>query len=449
MAIYISSEFNINPNIAKKPSTVLDSSWVYGAMVYADSVDELPTHNKLVRQGNLGSVKDPKDPNKALLYQAHLDSAGKIYWSRFQSASSNDGGYKEVYYSAAELEQMSEAELRELPDDLLVVEDENVLVPNSLLNSLLETVNQLKREVTQIKNTFNDMSAVDIEETNSNYGSYISFDENVQPRTEVDWKDSSNGNIVYTGTASKFGTEAGAKVDWINADSSEGWFENWKGQKVDIYSSSVVNSNTYPYDEIPEDGIDPETNMLSDGADEKLTLRHFAPKYAKTYAIMNTYKTSLIPYELVLCLENNSLYYYHLKKNRMIILAGGDSSTDPGWTPDDDDPINPNPPSQNTETKFEIDSNGILEITDESGAIFVDSDGYLHLNGEVDSNGILILNNVEKEIVNSLEFEVDENGILTITGAQGINVGSDGILDISASVNNDILNLNNIQTETN
>lgn len=454
MAIYISSEFNINPNIAKKPSTVLDSSWVYGSMVYADSVAELPTHPKLVRQGNLGSVKDPTNPNKSILYQANIENE-KIVWSKLKTGSaSTNGGVQEVYYTPDELENLTQTELEDLPEDILVVSNnESTLVPNDLLNSLLTTINTLQKEVNRIKNAFNDMSAVNIEELNSNYGSYISFLENQQPRTEVDWKDSSNGEIVYNGTSSKYGTPSGEKVKWINSDSSSGWYETWKGRDVSIYGSNEVNNNIYPYYDLPEDGVDPDTNMLADGADEKLTLRHFAPKYAKTYAIMDKYKTSLIPFELVLCLENNTLYCYNLNKNKMIPIAGGTGGGNTDWG-DIDSPDNPTPtpPTEEFNVSYEVDQNGVLIITSNDNTIFVDNDGILNIVAEIDNDNILHLD--DKTIVNptiNVQYEVDQNGIINITSTNGaICVDADGCLNVVGELdNNNILNLQTQETTNN
>lgn len=100
-------------------------------------------------------------------------------------------------------------------------------------------------------------------------------------------------------------------------------------------------------------------------------------------------------------------------------------------------------------TLYNVSDNGVLDITSNDNSSRVEDD-ILNIVGNVDENGVLILNDkvIKDNSSTSTIYEVDENGNLTITSTDG-NVSVDGdILNINADVDeNGVINLNNTYSD--
>lgn len=317
MAIQIGNKFNVAKSI-KEP--ILDSSYIHGSVRYGESVADLPTSKKLVKVGNLGVTTGGQTP---YTYIAKDFDEEHVKWELLKTGSSGGSGGgtgsqdQLVYFDPSVIEGYNQDEVAMLPDNLLVsIQDEiSVTQPYDILTSLLAAISALQRQVNMLKNSLNDLSGGEITDPDANYGTYISqLEAQPRPVIEVDWTDSSNGEIRHDGTSATYGSPD-ATADFIDERS---WYD--VDTSTVIYNNTILRDEEYPYYNLEIDGTDPSTNE-TDGL--KYPLRHFSFKFAKTLQEMVENKTKLIPFEPVLCLENNVLYYYNATKNKMVALAGG------------------------------------------------------------------------------------------------------------------------------
>jgi hypothetical protein len=400
--------------------------------------------------------------------------------------------------------------------------------PYGMFSSMMAEIHALRQEVNILRNSLNDLHGGNIADTNSNYATYMHKLEKEgnteatinystpRPNIEINWKDSSAtgdpssdnydptvGENIYNGISEKyfenhlrhynndplfdenlwndssnihFGAESPDDPESVieNEDSSYKWFDISSGELT--YNNEILNHMEYPYYMLSKDGTDPSTNeALEAGAKDNglianqtdgsiYLLRHFGFKYADTSADMLENMKYLIPYEPVICLENNGLYFFNPKAAdgpSMVLIAGGDGSgssiVDPSGyiDPSTDD-------SSVKKTTYNVDRNGIFNIVTNDSSLSI-KNGIININGTVDSDGILNISQSDNSIdidnnenlnINSESIQVS-NGILNINAGnidneKVLNIGTDSEVDtadntiniLASNINNDMLNFN-------
>ncbi len=418
MAVYIPNKFEVNPNI---DTPILDSSYIYGAVVYANNKESLPKNENLVKNGNLGIIANDSEKTPQVL----IFNKTKGLWTNLgvniDSSNSNIeyNGKNEVYF----LPEYIDPNDFKNGESILVVDDsqETYTQFSPLMLSMIKAINTLEQEIIRLKNTLNDMEGGSIEDTQSNELTHIAYDpDDPHPIIKSDWiKDAKS-------------------EDSSNIYSDPSYYD--KDLNTVIYNSSILDSSRFPYpDNIDDNGIDPSGNPDIDRY-APYPLRHFGFKHAKNKKQMEEFKKYLIPYEPVICTSEKILYYYDPETWSMVPLSGkiSDSSTD-------DSSIIPEPEPSNN---YYVDSNNILTI--DSSLVTVDENGILILSATIDENGILNLGSskiISEDIkisnnileINSTKYNVDNNGILNINE----DIDDNGILSLNTNIdNNGILSFN-------
>lgn len=334
MALIIQDVLDVNKYI---PQAILDTSWIHGSVKYAaNSEAELPTNPGFVKDGNLGVVN--YGDGRSRLFQASIVD-NIVSWNELEVSGTGGGGEKEIYWH----NPFTEGDAYEqsgLPDDFLYVNPDIELdfTPNGIMLSLIKAVNRLENEVIRLKNTMNDLGGGDISDAESNHTEWIAKNpSDPHPLIAVDWTDSSY-------------------VDKIEFDpESHSYIDPSSGEV--IYNNQILDVSTYPYETLPDDGINPNDDEFDQDA-SVLLLKHFHFKFAKTYAEMVAKKEYLVPYEPVICVENSTLYYYNPDLNKMVALGGTGGYIDPT-----DPSVNPDDP---TETDEQIMADILRAFTDGS-----------------------------------------------------------------------------------
>ena len=421
MAVYIPNKFEVNPNI---DTPILDSSYIYGAVVYANNKESLPKNENLVKNGNLGIIANDSEKTPQVL----IFNKTKGLWTNLgvniDSSNSNIeyNGKNEVYF----LPEYIDPNDFKNGESILVVDDsqETYTQFSPLMLSMIKAINTLEQEIIRLKNTLNDMEGGPIEDTQSNELTHIAYDPNdPHPIIKSDWiKDAKS-------------------EDSSNIYSDPSYYD--KDLNTVIYNSSILDTSRFPYpDNIDDNGIDPSGNPDIDRY-APYPLRHFGFKHAKNKKQMDQFKKYLIPYEPVICTSEKILYYYDPETWSMVPLSGKpkDSSSD---IPDDSS-ISPEPEPSNN---YYVDSNNILTI--DSSLVTVDENGILILSATIDENGILNLGSskiISEDIkisnnileINSTKYNIDNNGILNINE----DIDNDGILSLNSNKSSNNVKISN------
>lgn len=164
-------------------------------------------------------------------------------------------------------------------------------------------------------------------------------------------------------------------------------------------------------------GVTFEYNEGPDYPDyEEPNVHHQLIKNAESTEIMMQNSNYLLVGEFCWCIKENTLYLKEKASNGTIQLfkINGNGSIIP---------------TGETETiTYYVDDEGIFIAESSDGSIYVDEDGILNLVGEVDENGILILNSSSgytptpvppEPSGETVDIEVTADGILTIDSSDG------------------------------
>ena len=368
--------------------------------------------------------------------------------------------------------------------------------PYGMFSSMMAEIHALRQEVNILRNSLNDLHGGNIADTNSNYATYMHNLEKEgnteatinystpRPNIEINWKDSSAtgdpsahnydptvGENIYNGISEKyfenhlrhynndplfdenlwndssnihFGAESPDDPESVieNEDSSYKWFDISSGELT--YNNEILNHMEYPYYMLSKDGTDPSTNealeagaknngLIANQTDGSIyLLRHFGFKYADTSADMLENMKYLIPYEPVICLENNGLYFFNPKAAdgpSMVLIAGGDGDGGGGSIVDPSGYIDPSTDDSSVKkTTYNVDRNGIFNIVTNDSSLI--KNGIININGTVDSDGILNIG-TDSEVdtadntINILASNIN-NGMLNFNG----EIDEDGYLII-------------------
>lgn len=170
-------------------------------------------------------------------------------------------------------------------------------------------------------------------------------------------------------------------------------------------------------------------------------VKHVLMKTAETFDILSANTKYLLLNEFVWCKGDNSLYFKAEASNGTINLFkinGG------GYTPEDPDT------GTTEDVVINVDSNDVLELTDNSGnnLITVDNDDTLVISKDiayVDENGILIFGQTTTGTTDVTYDE--ETGELNI-GSNTASVSEDGILTLVGTIDsNGVLSIGNSGSE--
>lgn len=174
-------------------------------------------------------------------------------------------------------------------------------------------------------------------------------------------------------------------------------------------------------------------------------VKHLLVKHADSEEIMFANANYLLVGEFCWCINEQSLYLKEKAKNGTIQLfkINGQGSV--------------TPTGDTTAITYYIDDEEVLNIEASDGyTVRVDEDGYLILIGEIDENGILILNDTETDgpdtgstiptgSTETVLVNIDRNGILNFTTMNGNSIiDKNGYLVLSGNVDkNGILDITN------
>lgn len=177
-------------------------------------------------------------------------------------------------------------------------------------------------------------------------------------------------------------------------------------------------------------------------------VKHLLVKHADSEDIMFANANYLLVGEFCWCINEQTLYLKEKAKNGTIQLfkINGQGSV--------------TPTGETTAITYYIDEENVLNVDASDGyTVRVDEDGYLILIGEIDENGILILNNTETDdgggsdtgsttptgSTQTVLVNIDRNGILNFTTMNGNSIiDKNGYLVLSGNVDkNGILDITN------
>lgn len=138
--------------------------------------------------------------------------------------------------------------------------------------------------------------------------------------------------------------------------------------------NTIVNSETYGITFSDEE----EPSYYTEP-----TYHQFTTKNAKDFDELVKYIDNIAVGEFCWCIAENALYYRAESANHsvQIFKINGGGSIEP----------------ETDVITYEITENGILIITAENDAVYIDEEGILHLPGELDEDGILHLTDKKKD----------------------------------------------------